>query len=176
MKNAGKLKTALLTCAAAALVLGGSLGTSMSYFTTYATAKGQKELHLTIPKTDIEEHFEGTTKQVTVRNTEDAPCYVRVMVFSPIDCTIEGDGWRPDSDGYYYYANVLENEGDAASVLNVKPISLDGVTEDFEIEVVVEAAPVFYETDENGNTERLPNGPDYKGWNLEGKIREETQG
>lgn len=176
MKNAGKLKTALLTCAAAALVLGGSLGTSMSYFTTYATAKGQKELHLTIPKTDIEEHFEGTTKQVTVRNTEDAPCYVRVMVFSPIKFTsIGGTGWSYGNDGYYYYEGVLEKKDDAANVLAVMP-GLDGVTEDFEIEVVVEAAPVFYETDENGNTERLPNGPDYKGWNLEGKIREETQG
>ena len=168
MKHAGKLRMTLLTCAAAALVLGSSVGTSMSYFTTYVTAKGSKTVAVerTIPHVD--EKLEGSIKQVTIRNNGDRDCYVRVKVFAPVECTYENsEKWQHAADGYWYYSDVLA-PGASTEMLRITPVP-DKRDQDYDIIVVAESAPIIYVTDEtSGETVLHANGPAYEGWNLEG--------
>ena len=73
-----------LCLAAAALTLTASLGVgrAMAYFTTYATAAGGASLSLNNTVTIPEEDVVNWTKNVTIQNTGETDCYVRVQVFT----------------------------------------------------------------------------------------------
>lgn len=79
-----KLSKKSLCLAAAALTLtaGISAGTAMAYFTTYAEASGNVTLNMGFTETTPTEEFSNWTKHVTVKNTGDFACFVRVKALA----------------------------------------------------------------------------------------------
>lgn len=79
-----KLSKKSLCLAAAALTLtaGISAGTAMAYFTTYAEASGNVILNMGFTETKPTEEFSNWTKHVTVKNTGDFACFVRVKALA----------------------------------------------------------------------------------------------
>lgn len=175
MKHLDKLKKAALPALAAVLVLGAAAGSSSSYFTTYVTAQGGYPLQLRDVRVDVDDTMSGNTKQITVRNTTDEPCYVRARVIqastaeavTPI--AYAGEGWFDGGDGYWYYGDILAGAGDAAAQLRAtielpkssaeKPIP-EGTT--FNVTVIAECAKILYNADGTPQA----NGPAYPGWTL----------
>ena len=159
-------KTLLLSGAAAMLVAGMAVTPSMSYFTTYVEAKGSIPIQIEEVIPEFEEKYEGGVKTITASNTGKGPCYVRVRAFAGSEVKLSyevlDNEWFDGGDGYYYYYFVLQ-PGESATELRI--VIDDGdLKRDYNVTVVMEAAPIFY--DEAGNVVDL-NGPDYVGWNLE---------
>ena len=79
-----KLSKKSLCLAAAALTLtaGISAGTAMAYFTTYTEASGNVTLNMGFTETTPTEEFSNWTKHVTVKNTGDFACFVRVKALA----------------------------------------------------------------------------------------------
>lgn len=137
----------------AALVTG--VGKTIAYFTTYAEAKGSQEIILG-DSTTVTEKFKDWVKSVTISNDAQPsqPVFVRVKAFSgsTYPLTYIGDAnWSKGKDGYYYYALPL-NPGESTTKLDVK---IEGIPDNpengdnFNVVVVYESTPVFY--DEDGN-------------------------
>ena len=72
-------KSLCLAAAALTLTAGISAGTAMAYFTTYTEASGGVTLNMGFSETIPKEDFSNWTKHVSVENTGDYDCYVRVI-------------------------------------------------------------------------------------------------
>lgn len=146
-------KNIYLVAAALALVATLGIGSAMAYFTTYVTADGGVKLSMgstvTVPEEKMDLHF----KLVTVQNTGDNDCYVRVKAFAgaeydDLKYSDEDGKWTPGADGYYYYSDIVPAGGET-SVLKIEVKALDGTTpeagESFNVIVVQESTPVSYD-------------------------------
>lgn len=149
-------KRIYLAAAALAIVATLGIGSAMAYFTTYVLADGGVELSMgssiTIPKEEMDLHY----KIVSIENTGDYDCYVRVkafvgaengeLVFSDVD-----GKWTPGADGYWHYSDIVK-PGETTSTIK---IAVNGLLvepeegEAFNVIVVEECTPVRF--DENGN-------------------------
>lgn len=155
MKRMKKYRNVIIM-SAAALAMTAALGiqSSMAYFTTYVSAGGGGELSLKV-QTEIQEEVSRMTKHVTIRNTEDNDCFVRVRAFYGGLVDIEyrnvegGNDWYDGGDGYWYYRPVLRANS-ASSALDVRIIVPEEFDKDsFNVVVVQECTPVIY--DDAGN-------------------------
>ena len=173
MKTLRIAKQAAAPLLAAALVLGAATGPSAAYFTTYVTAQGGYTLHLSQRKVIPHEEVDANVKSISVQNTGEQECYVRVRVVSgqQVPVSYSGAGWSDGGDGYWYYGDALAPNavtGVLAASIHLpaaspeKPIP-QGTT--LNVVVVSECAPVLY--DEAGAAR--PNGPAYMGWTLTAK-------
>ena len=94
----------------------------MAYFTTYTEASGGVTLNMGFSETIPKEDFSNWTKHVSVENTGDYDCYVRVKALAGSKYQdglqySDSDGkWTPGEDGYYYYS---ENYGAQVEVSNI---------------------------------------------------------
>ena len=150
-----KLHKKPLIMAAATLALTGTLavGSAMAYFTTYSTAGGGVKMNMgfteTVPKEDVDENG----KHITIENTGDYECYVRVKVFAGsqyqegLVYSDESGKWTPEDDGYYYYSDVIA-PGAKSEELLVK-ISNMNLPKDFNVIVVSECTPVILDAEGN---------------------------
>ena len=75
-------KTLGMAAAALALTAAVSAGSALAYFTTYTQAAGGAALQLGFAQTIPQEEVDNWTKHVTVQNTGEAPCMVRVRAFT----------------------------------------------------------------------------------------------
>ena len=165
----------VLGVAAAALVLvaGATAGKALAYFTTYVTAQGGQELSLGFTTTIPNEKVENWQKSITIENTGDKDCYVRVKAFAGDKYGLtyaDGSGgkWSLGAEGYYYWQDILA-PGAVTGTLIVKIDKLDA-RESFNVIVVQECIPVPY--DENGN----PVPWDQVDWNEPADVvKNETQ-
>lgn len=143
-----------LMAVAIGLIAAATVAPAMSYFTTYATAKGGYTLNLG-ESTSMKETFAEWTKHITIANTGETECYVRVKAFSgsqyPLYFSSESSLWSLHKDGYWYYNAILpagtvmpESEALAIEIHRMDEASV----QDFNVIVIEEAAPVLY--DENG--------------------------
>lgn len=150
-------RTVWAAAAAMGLVSMAAIGNAKAYFTTYATARGGHEITLA-PVTEVKERFSDWTKHVSLKNTGDAECYVRVRAFAGSTYELEyqgGGNWHEGADGYWYYDRILPL-GAETDVLDVK-IKLPTVTdefgnqmtytEDFNVVVIQECTAVLYRED-----------------------------
>ena len=141
-------KTLGMAAAALALTAAVSAGSALAYFTTYTQAAGGVALQLGSAQTIPLEEVDNWTKHVTVQNTGEVPCMVRVRAFTGSalegQLTYSGDNWSPAGDGYYYYSQVLEPGEATPDVLDIQ-IDNTGMEEDFNVIVVQECAPVVYD-------------------------------
>ena len=106
-------KSLCLAAAALTLTAGISAGTAMAYFTTYTEASGGITLNMGFSETIPKEDFSNWTKHVSVENTGDYDCYVRVKALAGSKYQdglqySDSDGkWTPGEDGYYYYSDPI---------------------------------------------------------------------
>ena len=97
MRKKWNKKPVILTAAALALTGAVSVGSALAYFTTYTTASGGVQMDMGFTDTTIDEEIEGGTKVITIRNTGDYDCYVRVQIFA--DSVIDYDALMANTDG-----------------------------------------------------------------------------
>lgn len=159
MKN--NKRTIFLTMTALVLTLCIGVGSAMAYFTTYAIAKGGVEIDLGFTRTVPEETVVNGKKEITLKNTGDYDCYVRLKALTgdkykdsirysePENL----DNWAPGEDGYYYYRNA---EGDiiVAPKENTTQIDISFSfptvePDDFNVIIIQECTPVLYDADGN---------------------------
>lgn len=120
-----QLKKPFLMMAVTALVLVGTLkvGGAMAYFTTYSTASGSVQMNMGFTQTIPHEEVDSKGKHVSVENTGDYDCFVRVRAFAPSDITLsyqpEDSGWTDGGDGFWYYDQILPAGETTATKLNV---------------------------------------------------------
>ena len=145
-----KLHKKPLIMAAATLALTGTLavGSAMAYFTTYSTAGGGVKMNMgfteTVPKEDVDENG----KHITIENTGDYDCYVRVKALAGSKYQdglqySDSDGkWTPGEDGYYYYSDPIA-PGESTSVLDIRIDSKESDAS-FNVVVVQESTKVLY--------------------------------
>lgn len=113
----------LFSLAFGSLILASS-GEALSYFTTYAQAKGGRALILE-EKTDLDEEVisdeDSLRKEVRVRNTGETDCYIRVKVFAGSQVgqvqnssmvSTAGENWREAEDGFWYYESIVPAGGE----------------------------------------------------------------
>lgn len=147
-------------CLAAALVLLGSMsvGTALAYFTTYTQAEGGIVLNIGFAETIPEETVVNGAKQVTIKNTGDIECYVRMKALVGDSYAIsytepEAEGkWTPGADGFYYYSDVLGAKTGETSRIDVNitfPEVKDGKAPTFNVIIIQEWTPVLYDNDGN---------------------------
>ena len=145
-----KLSKKSLCLAAVALTLtaGISAGTAMAYFTTYSEASGGVTLNMGFSETIPKEDFSNWTKHVSVENTGDYDCYVRVKALAGSKYQdglqySDSDGkWTPGEDGYYYYSDPIA-PGESTSVLDIRIDSKESDAS-FNVVVVQESTKVLY--------------------------------
>ena len=141
-------KSLCLAAAALTLTAGISAGTAMAYFTTYTEASGGVTLNMGFSETIPKEDFSNWTKHVSVENTGDYDCYVRVKALAGSKYQdglqySDSDGkWTPGEDGYYYYSDLIA-PGESTSVLDIR---IDNKESDasFNVVVVQESTKVLY--------------------------------
>lgn len=148
-----KKKNILLTLAALTLTAGLSVGSAMAYFTTYATAAGSAQLKLGSTVTKIDETVTEWTKHITISNTGNFDCYIRVKAFAGevyqerLVFSDASGKWTPGADGFWYYSDILP-VGSSSEELLIKIDNLEK-EENFNVIVVQECTPVAY--DESGS-------------------------
>lgn len=137
-----------------ALIMCASIQPAIAYFTTYVNAKGGYRVTVG-DTTKIHEKIKGQDKEVVIHSdTDSAPVYIRAKVLytGKNEPVVSGENWVEDSDGYYYYSNILEGGGDT-STLKVTMQDLvtgEDATEDlndgdsFSVVVIYESTPVRY--------------------------------
>ena len=169
----------LLFLALGSLILASS-GEALSYFTTYAQARGGRALILE-EETELEEEVSSENdrlrKDILVRNTGETDCYVRVKVFAGSQVgqvenssmvSIEGEGWSEAEDGFWYYESIVP-AGEETEKLTVRITPPSGETRetleirDFDVIVVEECTQVRY--DAAGNA--------YADWNAVQAVDDE---
>jgi len=102
-------------------------------------------------------------KHVSVENTGDYDCFVRVRAFAPSDITLsyqpEDSGWTDGGDGFWYYDQILPAGETTATKLNVSytfpATDSEDAPAEFNVIVVEECTPVLYKAD----------GTAYADWN-----------
>ena len=161
-----KLSKKTICLAAAALALTGTLavGSAYAYFTTYSEAKGNVVFELGETRTEPHEEVKGGKKIVSIENTGDYDCYIRIRAYAGnnYNLTYEDGGsrkWYDGKDGYWYYRDIL-TVGSFSEKVNVilPPELLKDVTDEKDLNVIViqECTPVQYDD----------NGEPYADWNV----------
>lgn len=158
--NKNRIKKTVCLSAAACLLVGGlTVGRAMAYFTSYANTSGSVVMDMgftTIePVEPVEPVDGGWIKHITVSNTGNYPCFVRVKLLYGEEYTVtvtQGAGWTEGEGDYYYYGPQVPAGGKTESEISAKvEAPKDGLEDgmNFNVIVVAECAPVLY--DENGN-------------------------
>lgn len=148
---------------AALLIMLGTVGLALAYFTDYDEAYGRATLNLN-GGTTIDEGSSDAQKDIVIHNDQgETYRIVRVAVFGPdkMQVTVPS-GWTKSDDGFYYYNSVLAPGADTGSpIVALIPDLTDkeraelGSTID--ITVVHESAVAVYKDD---NTVKIPDGWD----------------
>lgn len=125
MKNFIKdMKTKKIAFAAVALLLIMTVGATMAYFTekTGAVVNTFKAGDIS---TDVDEEIENLTKKLTVTNTGNGSCLVRIsltatpeeyLAMAEDNPEIKNGLWVDGGDGFWYYQGVLASKGDSTDI------------------------------------------------------------
>lgn len=107
-REKARIAAAAVSSLAVMAVLAAAPGETSAYFTAYHTVQWEQELALG-SRTEITEEYDNGVKTVTIANTGETECFVRVKVFagSQVTLKIEGDSWAQGEDDYWYYGEVL---------------------------------------------------------------------
>lgn len=143
-KKAHSVAAAAVSSLAVAAVLMSTPGESSAYFTAYHTAQWEKALAVG-SQTGITEEYDKDTgvKTVTIQNTGETECFVRVKIFSgsQVTLTISGENWSKGAYGYWYYGPALETgTGDGSKT---KPLKITVKLPDVHAGGQEENAPVY---------------------------------
>lgn len=162
MKNKWNRRAAALAAAALILTAGTAVGQAIAYFTVNVTAEGGKELALGSVRTEPWEEMKDGMKIITIKNTGESDCYVRVKAFAGVlpdegkelFTFLEGEGgsdprWVKSKDGWFYWTDILPMGADGnypeTGVLKLKINSEEAIGDHFNVIVVQECTPVPYD-------------------------------
>ncbi len=154
----------VLACLAFTVIFAPSVGKAMAYFTNYTLAQGSRALGGFTVTTEVTETVEENQKTVSVKNTGEVPCYVRVCAAAGEQFTVEAapetaGSWQQEADGWWYYHTYIE-PGDATGPLTFTITwEKSQVQGDFNVIVIEECTPVRYQAD----------GTPYADWDAEAK-------
>ena len=169
MRQKGKkIGSVLLAVLALVLVMNFSVGESMAYFTTYATARGGYWLTLE-SSSKIRERMVEWDKHIQVENTGETSSFVRVKIFAGsafglLNTDNASGKWQKEDDGYWYYSEpVAPGTMTEELVISIKVPEEHAAS--FNVTVIQESTPVLY--DENGVA--------YADWTMEAEVTTNTQ-
>lgn len=148
-----KRRNMYLTALAFVLIFTTAIHSAWAYFTTYAEARGGYTLSLG-DETTVGEEFSAWTKHVTITTSEDSePVFIRARAFCGSEYSLvysDASGkWTPNSDGYYYYSDVVPGGGHT-EVLDIKIENVPADVKDsdsFNVVVIYETTPALYRED-----------------------------
>ena len=153
MKKQFDKKTLILAAVALAFTATLSVGSALAYFTTFSTASGSVQMNLGFTETTVNDNVENHIKQISVTNSGDYACYVRVKLFSDTPLgNVSGTKWSLSDDGYYYYSDSIASKETTETLAAeiVYPENVSGKeTEEFNVIVVQECTPVVYDSNNN---------------------------
>lgn len=145
-----------------ALTAGSRVGEALAYFTTYASASGRAQVSLNFTDTATEDDVRDWTKHISIENTGESACFVRVKVLAGekyqkyLSYASEREGsWELEEDGYWYYAAMLspgERTEELLAALDRVGLNADtenGSREEFNVIVVQEYTPALYDGEGN---------------------------
>lgn len=161
--------TFLLAAAGLLLAAGVSAGKALAYFTAYASAGGEVQLNLGFTRTETNDDVRDWTKHISIENTGEEACYVRVRTFvgekylDSLEYTAESEAWTYEAeDDCWYYGTIL-SPGETTAELLVKldrtklqDMTENGGKEDFNVIVVQEYTAVLHDAE----------GNPYADWNI----------
>lgn len=156
---------------AAVLALGAAVGPALAYLTTYTSASGGVDVAVG-PKVEPNEDTDGLKKTITLKNTGENSCFVRVKIFySTVAATLQepvtGNGWIKDDSlkdcECWEYTSVLEPEN-VTNPLTLEFTVKDDYDNNFNVVVVEEYVPALYDED----------GEPYADWTLSVKTGEDS--
>lgn len=174
MKHSYLTKRFSLAFLAIVLCIAAGVGTTFAYYTDATEARGSLPYNLDNPGTEITEEVDDAGKSITLTNTSDAPCVVRVkLYFAEMNASIAVYGqnnaeWgfenNDSSSGWIYYNKVLW-PGETTSVLRAEITSegKDKALDDFAVNVVAQCVPVIWQDGEGDQ-------PGYEAGNFDGTI------
>ncbi len=141
------MKKRKLILAALALVLVAcvSIGSALAYFTDYAVVKGGHPLAL-VPWTEITEKPTTGSKEVSITNYGEAPCWVRVKAFADGTVTnlaASGSGWSGTLPDYVTCGSVVMPGGTAPTLMVTFTLPSPADAETANVIVVYESVPAF---------------------------------
>lgn len=153
-----KRKPIFLAMLALALILCGSVGSAVAYFTTYADAKGGYVIRLR-EETEIEEEYGQAQKKVTISNKAgSSPVFVRAKAFCGESYTLTytpGASWSQavpgldNPEGYWFYLLPVEGGGATQPLtIHVDDVLLDEdvkIGDTVNVAVVYESTPAVYD-------------------------------
>lgn len=86
---------------------------SLAYFYSYVEGSGIVQINYAEPKTKLVKRESNKLKKITMENTNDIPCFVRVKIILPSKrtCNVKSvnNTWEDRGDGYWYYKEVLND-------------------------------------------------------------------
>ena len=162
------LKTICLAAVVLTLVAGIAVEHAMAYFTTYVEAKGGYTVDLGFTRTEIKEDVEFGKKVISLKNTGDYDCYVRLKALtgdaykdSLMYSEPSGAGkWIPGAEGYYYYSDIVVPEGNTSELVVKFAFPEGKEPTNFNVIIIQECTPVLY--DATGNP--------YADWSVKAEV------
>ena len=159
MKNKRILTILLPAALALMLAAGAGVKETLAYFTSYAMASGTVPVDLKFADTQTGDDVRDWTKHISVTNTGDVPCFVRVKVLvgkeneKYVSFSSEEGSWKKGEDGYWYYDTLLnpgESTTDLLAALRKQELQEDtpnGEEQKFNVIVVQEHTVALYGED-----------------------------
>ena len=139
----------ILAALALILVICVSVGPALAYFTDYAVVKGSHPLKL-VPWTEITEKPTTGSKEVSITNYGEVPCWVRVKVFADgavTNLAASGNGWTGAIPDYLTCGTVVM-PGAAAPTLTVTfQLPSPEAAKTANVVVVYESVPAYMGSD-----------------------------
>lgn len=149
-------KRASIVAIAAVLATVAMVGTAYAYFTSYAQASGGHTLELGY-STEITEDVTDGVKTISMKNTGNIDVMVRIQLFygTGINDNIkvevpDVEGWTKTGDHTWEFAGVLEPDASTSDlVVNVSANSKNVDLSNFDVIVIGQTSPVYYDDNEN---------------------------
>ncbi len=150
MKKRSLARRIALAGVACALCASVGVGSAFAYYTDTTNAQGSLPYSVN-PQTTIteEEPGESTDKHISIKNTTDVPCLVRVKLFyaeQNVSVNVTGENWaqlNPD-DGWLYFTAPLMNKDAATTDLFAKvDVKKETARVEFDVTVVQECVPIY---------------------------------
>lgn len=159
-----KTRKTVITALSLIMCLTVSIGLTVAYFTDYEAARGGAVINLK-GYDEIEEHFDGNDKVVSIKNTGETDLVVRVRAYGDnlTPNSAKNTDWAGDKDGSWWYYSKILKPGDSTSEIRFEVrgrVDPDDPV-DFDVTVVQEAERVTYMQDDKGrNIVAAPEGWD----------------
>lgn len=143
-----KIKTKLIFTIIFTIIIILALITMVyAYFTSYAVAKGVKEISFDFAKIENVITNDNKTLHVSQNNVSNTPCYIRIKAFAGSKAQLryssQNGKWILGDNDYYYYSDVVLPNSSTEEIL-IDTLDIPSNVDNFNVFVVAEATRVYY--------------------------------